>query len=110
MQGVLARGFRPREPFCVLLDHRLYRFNVEGFNCFDVFVHDNASTVLLYSIMSSNYHCFKGNMWQRNAASNPDPNRPAEFRQCFKCNYEAVAPPSVCPRCRNTKFLAAGAI
>jgi phosphate starvation-inducible membrane PsiE len=40
-------------------------------------------------------------MWQKNA----EPAQNAEFRQCFKCNYEAVSGRTVCPRCRSAKFL-----
>jgi len=49
-------------------------------------------------------------MWRRNVPVNLDPTQPAEFRQCFKCNYEAVANPGPCPKCHCPKFLTAGDI
>ncbi|MDM8008575.1 MAG: hypothetical protein QUV05_20750, partial [Phycisphaerae bacterium] len=54
---------------------------------------------------------------QQGYQQNPDQpgfqqQRPAgvEFRQCFKCNYEAVTGEGPCPRCRCPKFLTAGSI
>ena len=34
----------------------------------------------------------------------------AEFRQCFKCHYEAVTAQTVCPRCNKTAFFTASSI
>lgn len=40
-------------------------------------------------------------MQQQNVESTQN----AEFRQCFKCNYEARSAPGRCPQCRSSKFL-----
>lgn len=46
-------------------------------------------------------------MWQQKASIDQEANNQVEFRQCFKCNYEAVAPPGPCPQCRHAKFFTA---
>lgn len=33
-----------------------------------------------------------------------------EWRNCFKCNFEAVTQPTNCPRCRKTRLRTAGEI
>ncbi len=43
-------------------------------------------------------------MWRRRIANYQNPNVRPEFRQCYKCNFEAITGPVVCPRCHNPKF------
>ena len=45
-----------------------------------------------------------------NASYNTGMQMQPEFRQCFKCNYEATTGEVICPRCRNAKFYTSGNI
>ncbi|HMT08046.1 MAG TPA: hypothetical protein PKA82_08585 [Pyrinomonadaceae bacterium] len=41
--------------------------------------------------------------WQQRVNEIP-PTHTAEFRQCFKCNYEGVTAYPICPSCRSNRF------